>query len=809
MADKKTEIENLLKKYGQEQLLAFYDELTEEGQDALLADISNIDFELMKQLHKSAGKPTENNKNAVLSPIEAADKTKMADSDKDSYYGAGIEQLKLGKVAAVTMAGGQGSRLGHDGPKGTYDIGLASHKSLFEIQCDGLKKVSAECGKTVPWYIMTSQINHIDTVDFFEEHDYFGYPKADIFFFPQDMIPVLSMDGKLLLENKGKVLRSPNGNGGLFSSIISSGALSDMQKRGVSWVFICGIDNCLVQMADPLFVGYTAKSNVEASAKSFVKRSFDEKAGIICRKDGKPGVIEYTEIPEKEAKLTDENGAFVYGDANVLNYIFDISVIEQIAGRGMCYHTACKKITYMNESGEVITSTSPDAYKFELFLFDAFDFIDDMRILRIDRKLEFAPVKNKEGEDSPAWARDLYMKANKIQMTTPLVEMDGDEMTRIVWKKIKDILLYPYIDLKTEYYDLGIESRDATDDQITKDSANATKKYGVAVKCATITPNAARVKEFNLKKMYKSPNGTIRSILDGTVFRAPILVDGISPLVKGWEKPIVIARHAYGDLYSAVDAKVAKGSKAELVITAADGTVTTTEIHNFANSDGIVMGMHNEDASIEGFARACFEYAIAEKMDLWFSSKDTISKTYDHHFKDIFNDLYENEYKARFEALGITYFYTLIDDAIARVMKSKGGFIWACKNYDGDVFSDMLATAFGSLAMMTSVLVSPHGYYEYEAAHGTIPRHYHKYLNGEKTSTNPIATIFAWTGALARRGEIDGNTELTAFAKRMEEAVLETVASGYMTGDLALISEVPEKHVLDLDEFLNKVAEAL
>ncbi|MBE7064854.1 MAG: NADP-dependent isocitrate dehydrogenase [Ruminococcaceae bacterium] len=798
-----------VKKLGQEQLLAFYEELSAEEQDALVADIESIDFALMKELFENAGKPTANNKDAVLSPIEAADKTNMSAELADKFVTAGDRELSKGRVAAVTMAGGQGSRLGHDGPKGTYDIGLPSHKSLFEIQCDGLKKISGKCGKNIPWYIMTSQINHADTVAFFKENNYFGYSKDDIFFFPQNMIPVVSMDGKLLLESKSKVLRSPDGNGGLFSAVVSSGALADMQKRGVKWVFICGIDNCLVNMVDPMFVGYTLESGVPASAKSFVKRSFDEKAGILCRKDGKPGVIEYTEVPEKEAKMTDENGCFVYGDANVLNYVFDISVLESIAGNGMCYHTACKKITYLNSDGEIVTSKSPDAYKFELFLFDAFDFIDDMRILRIDRKLEFAPVKNKEGEDSPAWARDLYMKANKIQMKTPLVEMDGDEMTRIVWKKIKDILLTPYIDLKTEYYDLGIENRDATDDQVTKDSANATKKYGVAVKCATITPNAARVKEFNLKKMYKSPNGTIRSILDGTVFRAPILADGISPLVKGWEKPIVIARHAYGDIYSAIDAKVQKGSTAELVITAPDGTVTKSVIHDFAKTDGIVMGMHNEDSSIEGFARACFEYAISEKMDLWFSSKDTISKTYDHHFKDIFNDLYENEYKGRFEALGITYFYTLIDDAIARVMKSKGGFIWACKNYDGDVFSDMLATAFGSLAMMTSVLVSPHGYFEYEAAHGTIPRHYHKYLAGEKTSTNPIATIFAWTGALAKRGEMDGIDELVSFAKRMEDAVLETVGSGYMTGDLALISELPEKHVLDLDEFLNKVASNL
>lgn len=398
---------------------------------------------------------------------------------------------------------------------------------------------------------------------------------------------------------------------------------------------------------------------------------------------------------------------------------------------------------------------------------------------------------------------------DKIKMTTPLVEMDGDEMTRIVWQKIKDILITPFVDLKTEYYDLGIENRDATEDKVTVDSANATKKYGVAVKCATITPNAARVEEFGLKKMWKSPNGTIRSILDGTVFRAPILVDGISPLVPTWEEPIVIARHAYGDIYSAVDTVIPKGSKAELVITLPDGTQNTLLIKDFNASSGIAMGMHNLDSSIESFARTCFEYALSEKLDLWFSSKDTISKKYDHRFKDIFAEMYENEYKDKFEAAGITYFYTLVDDAIARVMKSKGGFIWACKNYDGDVFSDMLATAFGSLAMMTSVLVSPHGYYEYEAAHGTIPRHYHKYLKGEKTSTNPIATIFAWTGALAKRGEMDGLSDLVDFAHRTEKAVLATVAAGKMTGDLALITTNPNVQVMDLDGFLAEVASKL
>ena len=397
----------------------------------------------------------------------------------------------------------------------------------------------------------------------------------------------------------------------------------------------------------------------------------------------------------------------------------------------------------------------------------------------------------------------------KIKMTTPLVEMDGDEMTRIVWQKIKEILITPFVDLKTEYYDLGLENRDATEDQVTVDAANATKKYGVAVKCATITPNAARVEEFHLKKMWKSPNATIRSILDGTVFRAPILVKGISPLVPSWEAPIVIARHAYGDIYAAADAVVEKGSKAELVITAPDGTQRILPVKEFTSSGGVVMGMHNLDSSIESFARTCFEYALSEKLDLWFSAKDTISKQYDHHFKDIFAELYEKEYQQKFAAAGIAYFYTLVDDAIARVMKSRGGFIWACKNYDGDVFSDMLATAFGSLAMMTSVLVSPHGYYEYEAAHGTIPRHYHKYLKGEKTSTNPVATIFAWTGALAKRGELDALPALSDFAHRVEEAVLSTIASGKMTGDLAQLSSLSSVHVLDLEEFLRETAAAL
>jgi len=397
---------------------------------------------------------------------------------------------------------------------------------------------------------------------------------------------------------------------------------------------------------------------------------------------------------------------------------------------------------------------------------------------------------------------------DRIEMKTPLVEMDGDEMTRVLWKMIKDELLLPYIDLKTEYYDLGIEKRDETDDQITADSAHAALKYGVAVKCATITPNEARVKEYNLKQMWKSPNGTIRSIMDGTVFRTPITVKGIEPVVRTWKKPITIARHAYGDVYKNVEMTVDGPGRAELVFTAADGTVTRATIHEF-DGPGVLQGMHNLDRSIRSFAHSCFEFALASRQDLWFSSKDTISKKYDHHFKDIFAEIYEAEYRERFEEAGITYFYTLIDDAVARVMKSSGGFIWACKNYDGDVMSDMLSSAFGSLAMMTSVLVTPDGKYEYEAAHGTVQRHYYKYLKGEETSTNPVATIFAWTGALRRRGELDGLPALTHFADVLEEATIATIESGKMTKDLALITTLPDPQVLNSEQFLKAIRENL
>ncbi len=374
----------------------------------------------------------------------------------------------------------------------------------------------------------------------------------------------------------------------------------------------------------------------------------------------------------------------------------------------------------------------------------------------------------------------------KIAMTTPLVEMDGDEMTRILWADIKEMLLLPFIDLKTEYYDLGLPNRDKTGDQVTIDSANATKKYGVAVKCATITPNAQRVEEYNLREMWKSPNGTIRAMLDGTVFRAPILVSGVKPTVRTWEKPITLARHAYGDVYRNVEMQIPGAGKAEIVFTGEDGTEIRKTIHEFMGP-GILQGVHNLDASIASFAHACFRYALSEKQDLWFSTKDTISKTYDHRFKDIFQEIYDAQYKADFEAAGIEYFYTLIDDAVARVVRSKGGFIWACKNYDGDVMSDMVATAFGSLAMMTSVLVSPDGKYEYEAAHGTVTRHYYRYLKGEETSTNPVATIFAWSGALRKRGELDNLPDLCAFADKLEKATLDTIESGVMTRDLALL----------------------
>ncbi|MBQ3425816.1 MAG: NADP-dependent isocitrate dehydrogenase [Clostridia bacterium] len=396
----------------------------------------------------------------------------------------------------------------------------------------------------------------------------------------------------------------------------------------------------------------------------------------------------------------------------------------------------------------------------------------------------------------------------KIQMNTPLVEMDGDEMTRIIWQLIKDILIKPYVALKTEYYDLGLVHRNETDDQVTVDSAEATKKYGVAVKCATITPNAARVSEYDLKEMWKSPNGTIRAILDGTVFRTPILVKGIVPYIPSWTKPITIARHAYGDIYKNVEMQVPAGGKAELVYTDKDGNETRETIHEFKGS-GVIQGVHNRDESISSFARACFNFALDMKQDIWFATKDTISKKYDHRFKDIFAEIFENEYKAKFEEAGIEYFYTLIDDAVARVIRSEGGYIWACKNYDGDVMSDMVATAYGSLAMMTSVLVSPDGVYEYEAAHGTVQRHYYKHLKGESTSTNSVATIFAWSGALRKRGELDGLSELVRYADALEKATIKTIEDGIMTGDLYLMSKLEKKEKVDTEGFLRAIDERL
>jgi isocitrate dehydrogenase len=396
----------------------------------------------------------------------------------------------------------------------------------------------------------------------------------------------------------------------------------------------------------------------------------------------------------------------------------------------------------------------------------------------------------------------------KIIMKTPIVEMDGDEMTHIIWQKIKDILIRPYIDLNTEYYDLSLKKRDESNDAITIEAAEAIKRLGVGVKCATITPNAQRVEEYKLKKMWKSPNGTIRGILDGTVFRKPIITDCIKPFVRTWKKPVIIARHAYGDIYKNVEYRVDVPGRAELVFTSRDGKISRKTIHEF-NEKGILMGIHNLDKSIESFARTCFNYALEQKVDLWFSTKDTISKTYDHRFKDIFQEIYENEYEKKFNDSGINYFYTLIDDAVARVIRSEGGMLWACKNYDGDVMSDMIATAFGSLAMMTSVLVSPEGYYEYEAAHGTVQRHYYKYLKGEETSTNSMATIFAWTGALRKRGELDGSIDLVRFADSLEGASLKTIEQGIMTGDLAALAKVPEKRAVNTEEFLREIAKRI
>ncbi len=828
MADNKyNETLARLRAYGQEHLLDGYETLTGAEQAELLKDIDGADLAQMAELYRKALRHQQGGevKAEELTPLTPVDAEKLPAAERERLTKLGLELIREGKLAVLTMAGGQGTRLGHDGPKGTFDLGLPSHKSLFELHCDRLRKVCGTAGAYVPWYIMTSELNHAATVDFFRAHGFFGYPEDKIRFFPQTMITPLTSDGKMQRETPSKLLKSPNGNGGMFVSLKQQGCLAELQGEGIEYLMVTGVDNCLVKMADPLFLGALAADNdAEAIAKAYLKRSPDEKSGVFCYRGGRPCVVEYTEIPRECAEATDAAGNYVYGDCNLLAYVFRMDTVARLCDAGMEYHVAVKKLKYYDPASGAMTEQA-GGFKFELFLFDAFRALGSLKVLRVKREDEFAPVKNLTGEDSAELARQMYIDymqrsgcamddakmiapKNKIRMQTPLVEMDGDEMTRVIWAKIKEKVLEPFIDLNTEYYDLSVQNRDATADQVTVDSALATKKYGVAVKCATITPNAARVQEYNLRKQWKSPNATIRAILDGTVFRAPILVKGITPLVPGWKKPIVIARHAYGDVYSAVDTKVTAGSKAELVITGPDGTETRTTVKAF-DGDGIVLGMHNTVASAANFARACFNYALDKGIDLWFSAKDTILKVYDGEFRKIFAEIYENEYKARFEAKGISYFYTLVDDAIARVMKSEGGFLWACKNYDGDVFSDMLATAFGSLAMMTSVLVSPEGYCEFEAAHGTIPRHYHKYLRGEPTSTNPVATLFAWTGALAKRGELDGNAELVNFARTVEQCTLELIASGRMTGDLALLSTLENKTVLDLDGFLGEVAAAV
>lgn len=788
-------------------LFKFSNELTNEELTALRNDVESIDLAEIKSVFEKSKILSEGSKNSVLAPFPAYIEPDALSDEYQKYYDIGVKAIKNGEVICITMAGGQGSRLGFTGPKGAFNIGLCGNKSIFEYNAESLIKTVTICKNYIDWYIMTSEGNDAETKDWFSSHNYFGYPKEYIHFFCQSEFPVVDLEGNLLLANKHKVLRAPNGNGGIFEGLAKNGILDESISKGVKLAFVHNVDNILVKLCDPMFIGYSIMSDNDAVAKTVMKKGPYEKAGVYSLRDNKPSIIEYTEVSEEMANAKNPDGTYEFGDVNVGIYAFKLDSIKAALSKGLPYHPAYKKVKHLDEYGNEFTAETPDCIKFEMFLFDIFDHFKNISIFRVKRENEFAPCKNKEGEDSPKTARNLYMKLNKIKMQNPIVEMDGDEMTRIIWQKIKEIVLLPFIDLNTEYFDLSIQNRDATDDLVTTASANATKLHKVAVKCATITPNAQRVEEYGLKKMWKSPNGTIRGILGGTVFRAPILVDGIKPYVRTWTKPITIARHAYGDIYSAVESKAVKGSVAKLVIENPDGTKTEQIIKEFTDSDGIVMGMHNKENSIENFAKACFEYAISEKQDLWFCSKDTISKTYDHTFKDIFQKLYDNNYKERFEELGIKYFYTLVDDAIARVMKSEGGFIWATKNYDGDVFSDMLASSFGSLSMMTSVLVSPDGYFEYEAAHGTIPRHYHRYLNGEKTSTNPIATLFAWTGALRKRGEFDSNSELIDFANRVEKCTIELVESGFMTGDLALLTDKENVTTLSLDEFLTKVAE--
>ena len=805
--EKFVELKEITSKYGQEQLLAFWDSLDEEGKNRLYDSIRSVDFEKsFAALAKTAEATDQSVSLGDVKPIEVIERPAPGTEAYDKYYSKGIDVIRNGGVIAVTMAGGQGSRLGHEGPKGTFDMGLPSHKSLFELQVDKLFDLYKETGVYVHLFIMTSEINHKATCEFFEQNNFFGYPSDKISFFCQNMIPVFDQNGNMMLAAKDKVVTAADGNGGIFSALSGSGVLKTEDGLKAEFIYISQIDNCLAEICDPVFIGCAKLTGKQCLTKTLMKVAPDEKAGVYCVRNGKPCVIEYTEVTPEMAGMVDENGNYVYGDVNAGIYVFRKDAIEEVSGKGLPYHKYIKKVERIDRNGIPFKPEKPDSIKLEMFLFDIFNYLDDVTAFRIRREDEFAPIKNASGVDSPVSARNLYIKKHKIDMGA-VAELDGDEMTRVVWEKIKEKVLSPFINLNTEYYDLGLVNRDATGDKVTRESALAIKRLKVGVKCATITPNAQRLTEYNLKKLWRSPNATIREILDGTVFRSPIIVKGIDPQVRGWKKPIIIARHAYGDIYAASETKVEKGSTACLTVKRPEGSVTEISVHEFKDTDGIVLGMHNEDRSIASFARSCMSFALSVGQDLWFSAKDTVSKTYDHRFKDIFQEIFDNEYKEAFEKAGITYFYTLIDDAVARVVRSEGGFVWACKNYDGDVFSDMLAACFGSLSMMTSVLVSPDGCFEYEAAHGTIPRHYKKYLNGEPTSTNPIATLFAWTGALRKRGELDNNVYLIDFADRTEKATIDLVGNGRMTGDLVKLSTVENKVTLDLDQFLTEVAE--
>ncbi|MBO4363885.1 MAG: NADP-dependent isocitrate dehydrogenase [Clostridia bacterium] len=804
--DRYSDIFETVSTHSQKGLLAFWDRLDEAGKEKLAEQIRSVDFVKMEELYSSAEKPVFNeNAGGDIRPIEVICAPGKNSPEYDIYEKAGLEVVKNGEVIAITLAGGQGSRLGHDGPKGTYNVGFANGKTIFEIQLDGLFRLYEETGTYVHWYLMTSDTNHEDTVGFFRERGFFGYPEDKISFFKQNMIPVVGKDGSMLLRALSELFTAPDGNGGILSALKSTGILEEGDGAAAKYVFVNNVDNILNFMCDPLFVGAIEVTGRDCLTKTFMKRSATEKAGVYCLKDGKAKVVEYTEVPEDMANAKNPDGSFMYGDANAGIYVFKSDSLKKALDSDIPFHTYVKKVKCIDSVGHEIET---EAYKFEMFLFDVFGVIGDVAAYRVDRDREFAPVKNRTGNDSAATARELYRRVHKIGMGT-IVEMDGDEMTRVVWQKIKEKILEPYVELNTEYYDLGIMNRDATDDKVTVEAANAIKRLGVGVKCATITPNAARVEEYGLKMMWRSPNATLRGILDGTVFRKPITVDVIEPMVRSWKKPIVIARHAFGDVYAAAETVVEKGSKAFLNIVKPDGTEETIPVHEFENSCGVLSGYFNEFDSIRNFALACFEYALEAGIDLWFSCKDTVSKTYEASFRKIFDTLYEEKYREKFEKAGITYFYTLVDDAISRVMKSEGGFCWACRNYDGDVFSDMLASGFGSLSMMTSVLVSPDGCFEFEAAHGTVPRHYKKYLAGEPTSTNPIATLFAWTGALKKRGSLDGNADLVEFAERVENAAISAVNDGIMTGDLASIAKCDNIAKVDLDGFLDAVKERI